>query len=344
MKFNVVYGAPCSGKSTYCREKIGKNDIVYDYDMLARALTYGKTHTVERGAVHQYILDFRMMLIRRLKNEKEIENVWFISTVLTKGIRELLEPFSPNYIEIKTSKDECLKRLENDDERPDKKVWRKKIEEWFETYGNEERSGLIRKLENMQVRTLALRAQGEQTKKRIESTHYVEGYAATFDAYPLFEDEDGVVYEKFEKSAFDATDMSDVIFQLNHTGKVYARKSNKTLILEVDDKGLFTAADLSKTETARQMHEEIAAGLITKMSWAFKPGDYYYDKKTRTIVHTRVDKIYDVSAVSIPANDGTEINARDWANGAISGVKLEELEQEEKRKKLKLSIDLELED
>ena len=89
--------------------------------------------------------------------------------------------------------------------------------------------------------------------KRINTECYVEGYATTFNVpYLLYEFEDGTkIYERIDAHALDNADMSDVIMQYDHTGRVFARQSNKTLILEPDAKGLFVAADLSKTDLAR---------------------------------------------------------------------------------------------
>ena len=193
--------------------------------------------------------------------------------------------------------------------------------------------------EAAQTRSLAVFA-FEQPSQRIESDHYVEGYAARFEPYVLWEDEQGPVYERFEPGCFANADMSDIIFQYDHGGKVMARTSNGSLIVEVDDKGLFTAADLGRTDAARALYGEIKAGMVTKMSWRFSLGDYYYDKDTRTIVHRTVKKVYDVSAVSIPANDNTEINARSWADGVIDTAARREAELDERRRKLHLKIKL----
>ena len=76
------------------------------------------------------------------------------------------------------------------------------------------------------------------------------------------------------------------------------------------------------------------------MSWRFRVGDYYWDTETRTIVHRTVKKIYDVSAVSIPANDNTEINARSWADGVISLAARSEAELDDRRRRLRLKIKL----
>jgi HK97 family phage prohead protease len=191
----------------------------------------------------------------------------------------------------------------------------------------------------MQVRALQVFAPAPEAK-RIDSSYYVEGYAARYDPYVLYELEDGPIYERFERGCFDGCDMSDIIFQLNHQGTVMARQSNGSLIVEPDEAGLFTAADLGRTEAARRLYEEISTGMITKMSWGFILGDYYYDSETRTIVHRSVKKIFDVSAVSIPANNNTEINARSWADGVIDLAARSEAALDERRRKLRLKIKL----
>ena len=196
------------------------------------------------------------------------------------------------------------------------------------------------KLKNeMQVRALQVFMPAPESK-RIDSSYYVEGYAARYEPYVLYELEDGPIYERFEPGCFDGCDMSDIIFQLNHQGTVMARQSNGSLIVEPDSVGLFTAADLGRTEAARRLYEEISTGMITKMSWGFILGEYYYDQATRTIVHKSVKKIFDVSAVSIPANQNTEINARSWGDGVIDLATRSEVELEERRRKLRLKIKL----
>ena len=194
------------------------------------------------------------------------------------------------------------------------------------------------KLKNeRQIRALQVFAPAPEAK-RIDSNYYVEGYAARYEPYVLYELEDGPIYERFERGCFDGCDMSDIIFQLNHQGTVMARQSNGSLIVEPDEIGLFTAADLGRTDAARKLYEEISTGMITKMSWGFIVGEYYFDSASRTIVHTKVKKIFDVSAVSIPANNNTEINARSWADGVIDLAARSEAELDERRRKLRLKI------
>ena len=177
-----------------------------------------------------------------------------------------------------------------------------------------------------------------------EKSYKVSGYASTFDTYTLFE-VDGIEYkERIDSHAFDDADISDVIMQYDHTGKVFARTSNGTLAVNVDEHGLKIEADLSTTEASRELYDEIAAGLIIKMSFAFKVAEEHYDSNSHTRVVDKIAKVYDVSAVSIPANPDTEIFARSsFFDGVIEKERAERLEQtrkENEKRKLKLRLHL----
>ena len=190
-----------------------------------------------------------------------------------------------------------------------------------------------------EYRAVVLPLQTQETNKRIDTDYYVEGYATTFDEPYLLYEIDGIkYYEKIDRNALEGADISDVIMQYDHQGKVLARLSNGTLGIEPTEKGLFIYADLSKSQEARELYEEIKNGLVTKMSWAFTVADEEYDKETRTRIIKRIKKVYDVSAVSIPANDGTIISARSFINGVIEKEQQELLER--RKKKIKLLIDM----
>ena len=203
------------------------------------------------------------------------------------------------------------------------------------------------KFKNMaQERSVLLTPVPDGTK-RFDTERYVDGYAAKYEKYLLYDHGDwGKVYERFDPGCFRNTDMSDVIMQFDHEGRVFARITNGTLLVEADNTGLFMAADLDKTELARGLYEDIQAGMITKMSWRFKVGKYYVEReegsKDRTIVHTEIPKIYDVSAVSIPANDNTEINARDFVHGVMDEIARSEAELDDRRRKLRTKINITL--
>jgi HK97 family phage prohead protease len=171
----------------------------------------------------------------------------------------------------------------------------------------------------------------------------VNGYATTFDdPYVLFEDRNVVVREVISHDVLADADMSDVIMQYDHEGRVFARTSNGTLTIEPDAHGLAVSADLGGTDLGRGLFQEIKGGYITKMSWAFTVadgGDEWISEaapdgrtlETRLI--RRVRKVYDVSAVSLPANDASEISARHLSDGVIARIQEERLKELELRKR-----------
>lgn len=178
-----------------------------------------------------------------------------------------------------------------------------------------------------------------------DSTKIVEGYAATFnEPYLLFSWDGYRVYEQIDPEAFNECDMSDVIMQYNHEGRVFARTGNGTLSVVPDDRGLKIRAELSGTDLGRDVYEEIKGGYTTKMSFGFRVEE---DKREVTENHesneitvmrtiTKISKLYDVSAVSLPANDATSISARSYGEGVISEIMEECQKREQLKKKIRI--------
>ena len=184
--------------------------------------------------------------------------------------------------------------------------------------------------------TMAVREAENESEETEDMT--VEGYATIFnEPYTLYEDNNIIYREQVDPDAFEETDMDDVIMQYDHEGRVFARTANETLSLNVDDKGLFIRANLGGTEIGRNLFEEIRGGYTDKMSFGFIV-DKDEELKTeaedgrvdvlRTI--TGISKLYDVSAVSIPANNGTSISAetRSHIDGVIDAIQTERSEAE----------------
>ena len=186
--------------------------------------------------------------------------------------------------------------------------------------------------------------------RAVEDGMIVDGYAATFNQpYTLWESDGYTVREQISPTAFDNTDMSDVIMQYDHEGRVFARISNGTLELSTDNHGLHVRADLSGTEIGRQLYEEIKGGYTDKMSFGFT-----VDTDERIITEennqytvlrtiTGIRKLYDVSAVSLPANNATEISARAFCEGVIAEAAEERraaAERENRKRKIKILMEV----
>lgn len=139
----------------------------------------------------------------------------------------------------------------------------------------------------------------------------VEGYAAVFDSPTVLFEYEGIEYkEQICTGAFDGCQMADVIFNYNHEGKVLARTRNKTLELNIDEKGLKIRARLDGTDEGRKLYEEIKGGYVDRMSFAFRTQEESFDKENNQWNIRKIKRLYDVSAVSIPAYDDTSISAR----------------------------------
>lgn len=194
------------------------------------------------------------------------------------------------------------------------------------------------------------RAQPFEVRQQDDGRMEVTGYATTFnEPYELYDYDNWAGYrihvmEQVDPGAFANCDMADVIMQYNHEGRVFARTGNGTLKLRTDPHGLFVEADLSGTEIGRQLYDEIKGGYTNRMSFGFRISkdkrEEERDEENKVITVTRtitgISKLYDVSAVSIPANDGTEISARSYVDGVITELteerRIAEIKERQKKR------------
>lgn len=161
-------------------------------------------------------------------------------------------------------------------------------------------------------RELLFQVQARQADPDSENNEMiVDGYAVRFESPTVLFESEGIEYkEQIDARAFEDAKMDDVIFNYNHGGKVMARTRNHTLELEVQEEGLFIQARLNGTEEGRKLYEEIKGGYIDRMSFRFSVKEEDYDTENHMWTVRRIKKLWDVSAVDIPAYDDTLIEAR----------------------------------
>lgn len=145
MKAKIIYGAPCSGKSTYVCNSAGDNDLIYDYDRMLVACTNRTLHISEKHALHWLILSVRKNLLDNAKTEKAVDTFWFICSWNTDYIKQLFNDIDTEEIFLETTKEECYARLDKDETRPDKDEWKLIIDEWFEKYAKESEVNSMKK-------------------------------------------------------------------------------------------------------------------------------------------------------------------------------------------------------
>ena len=168
---------------------------------------------------------------------------------------------------------------------------------------------------------------------------WVEGYAARFNSPTVLFEMGGVEYkEQVASDAFTEAKMDDVIFNYNHGGRVMARTRNKTLQLAVDENGLFIRARLDGTEEGRSLYQDIQNGYIDRMSYRYTVAAEAYDNENRTWTLLRVKRLYDVSAVDIPAYEDTSIEARKADAEAVARESQRKVDTELARQRLAIKL------
>lgn len=199
-------------------------------------------------------------------------------------------------------------------------------------------------MKEKEIRKLDIQLKAVETKKadNEESEEMrIEGYAAVFNSPETY----GYT-ELIAPTAFDDTDMKDVVLRYNHNDNfmVLARTRNKSLKLTVDEKGLFIDAVLQDDITEhRDIFNAIKSGLIDKQSFAFtvESEEYNYETDTRTI--TKIGKLFDVSVVDFPFYNDTDVSVARAANNDEFLKRRKELrekyEKEENERKAKEELE-----
>lgn len=138
MKIKIVYGAPCSGKSTYVKEHAGEHDLIWDFDKLLAACTNRAGQSSEQHPMANFVIDLRKMIIDAAQSRPSIENLYITTLWVSDKILSEVEGLDFEKIFVEATKEECFERLANDSARSDKGGWKKLINGWFSQHGNTE--------------------------------------------------------------------------------------------------------------------------------------------------------------------------------------------------------------
>ena len=168
----------------------------------------------------------------------------------------------------------------------------------------------------------------------------VEGYALKFNS---LSQSFGNWREVIDPHALDNCDMSDVRCLVNHdTTLVLGRNTSGTLELNVDDVGLYFKCIFPNTSYAKDLFEVLKRGDVSQMSFGFflaPNGDAFSKDPENSGMFIRtlkeIEKIYEVSIVTIPAYEETNVE--------IAQRSIEKMQEEFEKEKELLILQLELE-
>ena len=133
----------------------------------------------------------------------------------------------------------------------------------------------------------------------------LEGYAALYDEETVV----GGQRERIQRGAFEGRLEDDVRLLFNHDNNMpFARTTNGTLKLSVDERGLYYKANVIDTQAGRDLYAMVQRGDVTQSSFAFSISERSFDDGVMVI--EKVGQLYDVSPVTYPAYEATSVVAR----------------------------------
>lgn len=184
----------------------------------------------------------------------------------------------------------------------------------------------------LERRAYAFDVSAEET----ESGNIITGRPIVYDSKTNI----GYFDEIIERGALNSTDLTDVRFLVNHdTSKIPLARSrrnngNSTMQLTVDEQGMAikVVLDTENNSDARSLYSAVQRGDITGMSFMFGVDDEEWeglDTEHPTRHIRSISSVVEVSAVTFPAYESTEINARskealDNARSALESARLQE--------------------
>jgi predicted kinase len=133
---NIVYGPPLSGKSTYVNHHFSRGDLVVDMDRLYAAVSLLPYYD-KPDALFSNVIGIHNQLIDNIKTRLgKWNSAWVIGGYADKFKRSrLADQLGADLIFCDVSQEECLRRLDQDEERQYRKdEWRGYINKWFEQY------------------------------------------------------------------------------------------------------------------------------------------------------------------------------------------------------------------
>lgn len=170
----------------------------------------------------------------------------------------------------------------------------------------------------------------------------VTGLALRFNEPTVLFSVGGIDYlEVIDPRALDNCDMSDVVLTRNHNNdRLLARTKNGTLQLSVTSEGLEFTAELADTQLGEDTFKLIKRGDIDGCSFGGYVEEESYNVETHTRTILKMSSLFDISAVTFPAYESTNVEPAVRAAFGIeaSEEEVKKLELAEAKRKLLLKI------
>jgi HK97 family phage prohead protease len=314
-KVFVVHGAPASGKTSYVMQHKGENDAIFDFNKVMAAVSGMPPHQKNKNLI-SYCTDIRDLIIKKALNKPSVDKTWIITTNISDDMKGQLSDIPVEYIHIDTPKEECLKRIEEDQERqPIADELREVVERYFSP---EQRSAPV--LPNVERRFLGnfsdvekadpdlLRVEKRADPATGQQQTYLIGYAARFGKDSLLL---GDFVERIDPGAFDLVETRqdgegrplETRCLFNHDPNHLLGRFPTTMKMTVDEKGLRYECLLP--ESRKDIEELCRRGDLKGSSFSFVVAEggekWSYEGGRSTRLVTKIKSLLDCGPVTYPA-------------------------------------------
>ena len=204
----------------------------------------------------------------------------------------------------------------------------------------------------MEMEKMEIRAFDFEVRAQADEEHgkYIEGTPIVYDSWADL----GWYDEMIDRGALTDTDLRDVRFLVNHNTDMIPlarsrnNNANSTMQMSIDDEvgmNIRVNLDVDNNAEAKALYSAIERGDISGMSFMFKvDGDRWEELESEHPKRhiERISKVFEVSAVTFPAYEATNISARgladalDNAKASLESVKAEKREIELLKLKTKI--------
>lgn len=124
----IIWGAPCSGKTTYVKEHAKPGDLVFDYDALYEAISFLPSKTRSPG-LRSVMFELSDAVYGIIEKHPELD-AWIITATKDKAkIESFVTKLGATVVYLETTREEAHERC-NTDGRPE--IWHSYIDQWFD--------------------------------------------------------------------------------------------------------------------------------------------------------------------------------------------------------------------
>ena len=129
----VIWGAPCSGKTSYVKRHAKPGDLVFDYDALYQAISFLPSKIRSPG-LKSVMFELSDAVHEIIEKHPELD-AWIITATKDKARAEsLVKRFNATLVYLEINREEAHERCDKDN-RPE--IWRSYIDEWFDSQTGE---------------------------------------------------------------------------------------------------------------------------------------------------------------------------------------------------------------